>query len=203
MTVNVLSLHATHVPAVTTLLIDAFIDDVGMRAICAGTSEVHYRRCLAAWFLATLHVHIETQQLAWVIIVDDVIIGVALLTRPQVPFAFRAWWSWLLTVGTHCGWGVVWRTGQHERQRAAYRPPQAHALLEFITVHRDYRGQGYATLLFDAVHQWEKMHVLSAGIWLETTRPRNVPFFEYFGYVVTGRMLFAQEAAIFLFRPHD
>jgi len=202
MIARVLPLGAAHISAVTALLSETFAADVGMRAICRGRTEADYRQCLDAWFLATLHLHLATQQPAWIIIVGDIIAGAALLTHPHVRFAFHPWLGWLMRVGTHCGWGSVWRTAQHERQRRVHRPAQAHAVLEFIAVHGDYRGQGCARLLLDAVQQWSKTQTLS-GIWLETTRLPNVPFFEHFGYMVTGRMLFEQGEALFLFHAHD
>ena len=202
MTARVLPLDAAQIPAVATLLSAAFTADAGMRAICHSRTDATYRHCLDAWFLATLRLHLATQQPAWVIIVGDAIAGAALLKQPGVRFAFRPWLDWLFTVGTQCGWGSVWRTAQHERQRAIHRPEQAHAVLEFIAVYEDYRGQGYARLLFDAVHQWSKKQTLS-GIWLETTRLPYIPFFEHFGYMVTGRMLFEQGESLFLFRAHD
>ena len=202
MTARMLPLDAAQIPAVTTLLSEAFAADIGMRAICRGRTDAAYRHCLDAWFLATLRLHLATQQPAWVVIVGDVIAGAALLKQPGVRFAFHPWLGWVLTVGTHCGWGSIWRTAQHERQRAIHRPAQAHAVLEFIAVHGDHRGQGYARLLFDAAHQWSKTQTFS-GIWLETTRLPNIPFFEHFGYMVTGRMLFEQGEALFLFRAHD
>ncbi len=201
MSAAVLPLCAAHIAPITTLLSDAFVDDVGMRTLCAGTREAQYRQCLAAWFQATLHLHLARQQPAWVVIVEGMVVGAALLTRAPAPVVLPAWLRWFGAVGTHCGWGVVWRTAHHERQRACYRPTQAHAVLEFIAIHGDYRGQGYATLLFDTLHQWSKTQTL--GIWLETTRLPNVSFFEHFGYMVTGSMPLEQGEALFLFRARD
>ena len=57
-------------------------------------------------------------------------------------------------------------------------------------------------MLFDAAHQWSTTQPFS-GIWLETTRVPNIPFFEHLGYIVTARMLFGQGEAFFLFRADD
>jgi GNAT superfamily N-acetyltransferase len=203
MSVVVLPLQAAHLPAVTTALTDAFADDAGMRAICGSAPEARYRRRLAAWFLATLRLSLATQQPVWVVSVDGMIIGAALLTRPQTPFVCRAWLGWLLAVGIHCSWGAVWRTAHHERQRAAYRPAQAHAVLEFLAVDRDYRGLGYAALLLDAAQRWSATQAVPTGIWLETTRLSNVAFFEHFGYTLMGRLSFEQGDALFLFRAPE
>ena len=202
MTARVLPLGAAQIPAVTTLLCEAFAPDIGMRAICRRRTEADYRHCLNAWFLATLRLHLATQQPAWVIMVGNVIAGAALLKQPGGRCAFQPWLDWVLTVGTSCGWGSVWRTARHERQRANHRPVQEHAVLEFIAVQGDHRGQGYARMLFDAAHQWSTTQPFG-GIWLETTRVPNIPFFEHFGYRVTGRMLFEQGEAFFLFRADD
>jgi GNAT superfamily N-acetyltransferase len=203
MSVVVLPLRAAHTPFVATVLIDAFVDDAGMRAICGGATAAQYRRRLAAWFPATLRLSLATHQPAWVVSVEGMIIGVALLTRPQTPFVFRAWLDWMLAVGIRCGWRAVWRTARHEQQRAAHRPAQAHAVLEFLAVHQDYRGCGYAALLLEAAQRWSQTQAAPTGIWLETTRLRNVPFFEHFGYTLIGRMPLGPGDALFLFRAPD
>jgi GNAT superfamily N-acetyltransferase len=174
-----------------------------MCALCSGTTEAHDWHCLTAWFRATLGLQLATSQPAWVVIVDDMIVGVALLTQPGGRCAPHPWLRWVVEVGTRCGWGTVWRTARHEHQRAVYRPAQAHTVLEFIAIHEAYRGQGYAAVLLNVVQQWSATHPVSAGIWLETTRLRNIAFFEHFGYVVTGQMALAQGAARFLFRAND
>jgi GNAT superfamily N-acetyltransferase len=199
----VLPLRDAHLPAVIPLLTEAFVSDAGMRALCSGTTEAHAWHCLTAWFRATVGLHLATSQPAWVVSVDDMIVGVALLTQPNGRGAPHAWLHWVVEVGTHCGWGTVWRTARHEHQRAVYRPPQAHMVLEFIAIHEAYRGQGYAAVLLDVAQQWSTTRAVSAGIWLETTRLRNIAFFEHFGYVVTGQMALAQGAALFLFRAND
>ncbi len=203
MTAVVLPLRNGHLPAVIPLLTEAFVSDAGMCALCSGTTEAHYWQCLTAWFRATLGLQLATSQPAWVVIVDDMIVGVALLTQASERCAPHAWLRWVVEVGNHCGWGTVWRTARHEHRRAVYRPAQAHTVLEFIAVHEAYQGQGYAALLLDVAQQWSTTHTVSGGIWLETTRPRNIAFFEHFGYVVTGRMSLEQGAALFLFRAND
>ena len=203
MTAAVMCLRSDHLSAVTTLLTDAFTGDVGMRAICCATSDGHYRSCLAAWFDATLRLQLITQQPAWVVIVDDVLVAVALLTHQHARFSLYGWLVWLWAVGRRCGWRAVWRTAHHERQRAVYRPAHLHGILEFLAVRRDQRGHGYATLLLDTVHQWSKTQALSTGIWLETTQLQNVSVFEHFGYKVMGRMRFEHGDALFLFRAND
>jgi GNAT superfamily N-acetyltransferase len=203
MTADVLPLSTAHLLAVTSLLSEAFMSDAGMRALCYDTTEAHYRQCLSAWFLSTLRLQLATCQPAWIIIVDDMIVGVALLRSRRTRFAFYPWLRWVLAVGRHCGWGTVWRTACHERQRAVYRPAKSHAVLEFIAVHRAYQGKGYAALLLDLVQQWSKTQAFLGGVWLETTRLRNIAFFEHFGYIVTGQMPFEQGTAFFLFRACD
>lgn len=203
MTAAVLPLRAAHVPAVTRLLSETFMSDAGLRALCSGTTEADYRACLAAWFEATVRVQVALRQPAWVVIVDDMIVGVALLRGRPARCALLAWLSWVVVVGRRCGWGTVWRTARHERQRAVHRPAQNHTVLEFIAVQSAYQGKGYATLLLDVVQHWSKAHGFARGVWLETTRVRNVAFFEHFGYRVTGQMPLEQGTALFLFRADD
>ncbi|HEU4324174.1 MAG TPA: GNAT family N-acetyltransferase [Roseiflexaceae bacterium] len=195
-------LCAEHLPAAAAVLVDAFVGDAGMRAICRGTPE-GLRRRLAAWFLATMRLGFAVGQPGWVVAHEGAVVGVALLTAPRTPSPPRAWLDWTLAVGRGCGWGAVWRTAQHERLRGAHRPPQPHAVLEFVALRERYRGRGYATLLLRAAQRWSEGHAASAGIWLETTRPSNQALFEHFGYRLTGRRAFDGYDSLFLFRPNQ
>lgn len=200
MTVSIHTLRADHIPTVAALLADAFADDAGMQAICGYRPEEQYRHCLNTWFVATLRLQLITQEPAWLVILDNQIVGAALLTHRRTRVSLRGWLGWLVAVGQQCGWSVVWKTAQHEQQRTKYRPAATHAVLEFIAVHREYRGQGYAGLLLDTVQQWSKIQPGIAGIWLETTRLANRAFFEQAGYIITGQMPFEGGESSFLFR---
>lgn len=197
-----LPLRAEHLPVAAAVLAGAFVDDRGMQAICRGAPEGLEQR-LAAWFLATLRLQLATGQPGWVVVCDGAVVGVALLTAPGAPEAARPWLAWLLAVGQGCGWGAVWRTAQHEGQRARHRPPQPHAVLEFLALRADCRGRGYATLLMDAAQRWSECHARLVGTWLETTRPQNQALFQRFGYRLTGRRQFGRYESLFLFRPNQ
>ncbi len=195
-------LRAEHLSAAADLLAETFAGDAGMRAICRG-APAGYRRRLTAWFLATMRLGLAAGQPGWIVARDGAVAGVALLTAPDTAPPPRAWLDWTLAVGRGCGWGAVWRTAQHERLRAAHRPPAPHAALEFIALRERCRGRGYATLLLRAVQCWSEGRAATAGIWLETTRPPNQALFEHFGYRLTGRRAFDGYESLFLFRPNQ
>jgi GNAT superfamily N-acetyltransferase len=193
-------LQAAQLDAATALLAAAFVDDVGMHAICGVGGTAPTRRSVSAWFRATLRVHLATGQPTWAVSLDARLVGVALLTTPAARWVPHAWLGWMAAVGTQCGWSVVWRTAQHDQRRAAFRPTQPHGVLEFITVRADERGQGLGNLLLEAAHAWSNAQPEAPGIWLETTRPALVPWYERLGYRVTGQMPRAYGDAWCLFR---
>lgn len=196
----VVPLQAAHLDAATTLFVDSFVDDIGMHAICGAGQAVLARHSITAWFRATLRLQLATQQPAWAVVADERLVGATLLTAPDRPSAPRAWLAWMAAVGTQCGWDVIRRTALHERRRAAYRPKQRHAVLEFIAVRADTQGQGLGTRLVEAAHSWNETHPSVPGMWLETTRPARIPWFERRGYRVMGRIPLAQGTSWYLFR---
>jgi ribosomal protein S18 acetylase RimI-like enzyme len=194
--------QAEHIPAATSVLTAAFIADTGIRAICTGKTEQHYQHVVSAWFVAMLRLQLKTHQPAWVVVVDDVLVGVALLNAPQARFSPKAWFNWIVAVGRRCGWQTVVRTIQHDQRRAAYRPKPPHSVLEFLAVDRNYQGRGYARLLLEQALQSSRLHPTSTGVWLETTRKTNLPFFTNAGYQQTGHLVFAQGESFFLFQAN-
>lgn len=169
-----------HCPSARALLSQAFADDVGLWVIAGKKPSLSW---LEAWFGAMLRVQLRYRQPAWVIRSADTVVAVALLSNSQKPVSLWGRLSWSLEVGRNCGWGTVWRTVQHEQQRSQQRPSQPHAVLEFIAVELSEQKKGHSRQLLEHIHGWSKSQGL-AGVWLETTRPANLAFFQKFGYVL-------------------
>lgn len=63
---------------------------------------------------------------------------------------------------------------------------QPHYHLNMIGVRRSYLGRGLARQLLDAVHTISRDDPASQGVTLTTEDPRNVSFYEHFGYEIVG-----------------
>jgi GNAT superfamily N-acetyltransferase len=68
-----------------------------------------------------------------------------------------------------------------------FEPEDPHFHLGMIGVVHDQQGRGYARRLLDAVHEMSSADSGSTGVSLTTETPRNLPFYEHFGYRILGR----------------
>ena len=68
-----------------------------------------------------------------------------------------------------------------------FEPAEPHYHLGMIGVIRAAQGQGHARQLLEAVHALSRDEPASSGVSLTTETPRNLPFYEHFGYRVLGR----------------
>lgn len=62
-----------------------------------------------------------------------------------------------------------------------------HFHLGMIGVIREAQGRGHARRLLEAVHAMSAADRDSCGVSLTTEAPRNLPFYEHFGYRIIGR----------------
>lgn len=67
-----------------------------------------------------------------------------------------------------------------------FEPDAPHYHLGMIGVVREQQGLGYARRLLEAVHEMSRVDPGSSGVSLTTETPRNLPFYEHFGYRVLG-----------------
>jgi GNAT superfamily N-acetyltransferase len=68
-----------------------------------------------------------------------------------------------------------------------------HHHLNMIGVRRSHAGRGLARRLLEAVHGLAASDPASEGVSLTTEAPRNVPFYEHFGYRVVGHARVADD----------
>lgn len=194
-----MALAKDHCPGARALLSRAFADDAGLQAVAGEEPSLAW---LEAWFEATLQVYLRHRQPAWVVCDGGEVIGVALVSSSRNPVSFLGRLGWSLEVGRNCGWDAVWRTARHEQRRARHRPGQPHAVLEFVAVDPARRNKGYSRLLLEQTHHWSRARGL-AGVWLETTRPANLTFFERFGYqLLTRQPLPNRRDSFLMYRPN-
>lgn len=78
-----------------------------------------------------------------------------------------------------------------------------HIHLNMIGVRRRFQGTGLARLLMDEVHRMSRDDPHSQGVTLSTERRGNVPFYERFGYRVTGHARIAPELETWVFFRQD
>jgi ribosomal protein S18 acetylase RimI-like enzyme len=65
-------------------------------------------------------------------------------------------------------------------------PREPHWYLAFVGTHPDHRGRGAGQAVIDPV--LARCDAEGLGAYLESSKPENLPYYERFGFVVTGRI---------------
>jgi GNAT superfamily N-acetyltransferase len=80
-----------------------------------------------------------------------------------------------------------------------YHPTQAHYYLEYLGVEPGYQGKGFGSFILK--HLIAKADELGVGCYLENANPRNVPFYQRFGFQITGEKEIIGIPSWFMWRP--
>lgn len=83
--------------------------------------------------------------------------------------------------------GLTDRLAVYEGVADEYKPSDPHYYLGVIGVHPRMHGQGIGRQLLQAFCALSAADPLSSGVYLETAKPSNVPFYESAGFTETGR----------------
>lgn len=182
---RVRELYADDLPSVVTVLCDAFGGYPVMRHVLRGNTD-DYSRDLER----LIHFFVQARVLRGEPVLGagqgDALSGVALVSDPgnrsspeQLAEVREALWSEL---------GDVARKRYEEYGDAAagvlVDRPRLH--LNMIGVRSSSRGQGISRILLDEVHRRAQDHPTAEGVSLTTENPANLPFYERFGYRITG-----------------
>lgn len=101
------------------------------------------------------------------------------------------------------GTGAVARLGSFDGAEAHLLPSEPHYYLGMLGVLPGQQGKGLARTLLDAVHELSRRDPASRGVALTTELPRNIPFYERFGYRVSGQVRLDGLTSWGFFRPDD
>jgi ribosomal protein S18 acetylase RimI-like enzyme len=195
-------LEACQVDEIVQLLTLAFENGSGLSQICNAEGE-ELRRRLRFLFRAGYRLQSAANQPLLSVTKDAQVAGVAVIQEPESCFPLWTQIQWLLQVSFGVSPFVAWRLWQNLRILERYHPPKPHYYLVFLGVHPHFQGKGYARALLDALHARSEAHPLSTGVYLETANPRNVPFYQYFGYDLKSQVNIKGVENFILFRPNS
>lgn len=194
-------LEACQVDEIAQLLALAFENGSGLSQICNAQGE-ELRRRLRFLFRAGYTLQSAANQPLLRVTKDAQVAGVAVIQEPESYFPLWTQIQWLLQVSVGVSPLVAWRLWQNMRILERHHPPEPHYYLVFLGVHPHFQGKGYARALLDALHARSESHPLSRGVYLETANPRNVPFYQYFGYELKTQVNIKGVDNFILFRPN-
>jgi GNAT superfamily N-acetyltransferase len=122
------------------------------------------------------------------LLIDDRLIGMALIAPPQRRMDITESWSWrmrmLLTTGFRC----TKRYLEYHDAVLACLPPGPYHVLPLLGVHPEYRGQHLGEQLLEALHNWCAEDASSQGVVLDTGNAHYLNFYTRQGYEKVGEV---------------
>ncbi|MDP2245716.1 N-acetyltransferase [Pseudomonas sp.] len=122
------------------------------------------------------------------LLIDDRLIGMALIAPPQRRLDITESWNWrmrmLLTTGFRC----TKRYLQYHDAILACLPPGPYHVLPLIGIHPEFQGQRLGEQLLEALHNWCAEDAGSLGVVLDTGNPHYLNFYKRHGYEEIGEV---------------
>jgi GNAT superfamily N-acetyltransferase len=122
------------------------------------------------------------------LLIDDRLIGMALIAPPQRRMDITESWGWrmrmLLTTGFRC----TKRYLDYHEAVLACLPPGPYHVLPLLGVHPEYRGQHLGEQLLEALHNWCAEDASSQGVVLDTGNAHYLNFYTRQGYEKVGEV---------------
>ena len=122
------------------------------------------------------------------LLIDDRLIGMALIAPPQRRMDITESWAWrmrmLLTTGFRC----TKRYLEYHDAVIACLPPGPYHVLPLIGVHPQYQGKRLGEQLLEALHNWCAEDASSQGVVLDTGNAHYLDFYKRQGYEEIGEV---------------
>src|SRR3990167_2041461 len=132
--------------------------------------------------------HFSEDLLAIGLLIDDRLIGMALIAPPQRRMDITESWNWrmrmLLTTGFRC----TKRYLEYHDAVIACLPPGPYHVLPLLGVHPQYQGQHLGEQLLEALHNWCAEDTGSQGVVLDTGNSHYLDFYKRQGYQEIGEV---------------
>lgn len=136
------------------------------------------------------------------LLIDDRLVGVALIAPPQRRLGITESWVWrmrmLLTTGFRCTKRYL---AYHDAVLACL-PPGAYHVLPMLAVHPQFQGQHLGEQLLVALHNWCAEDAQSQGVVLDTGNPRYLDFYKRQGYEEIGEVAIGPVLEHVFFHPN-
>ena len=116
---------------------------------------------------------------------DGKVVAAALIYPPGA-YPPPRWeqWKFLVKSVLGNGWYDVRSWVKWLNEVDKIHPTEAHFYLEYIGVEPTYQGKGYGSMIME--HLVAKADQEAVGCYLENANPRNIPFYQRFGFKVVN-----------------
>jgi GNAT superfamily N-acetyltransferase len=130
------------------------------------------------------------------LLVNDRLIGIALIAPPQRRLEVTESWVWRMRMVLSTGFRCTRRYLEYQQAVLACLPSNSVHVLPLLGIHPQFQGQHYGEQLLMAVHNWCAEDPHSQGVVLDTGNPRYLEFYKRQGYEEIG------EVAVGAIREH-
>ena len=132
--------------------------------------------------------HFRQDRPALGLLVNDRLVGIALIAPPVRRLDITESWAWQLRMVLSTGLRCTRRYLDYHQAVLACVPGDAVHMLPLLGIHPQFQGQHYGEQLLEAVHNWCAEDVSSEGVVLDTGNPRYLAFYKKQGYVEIGEV---------------
>ncbi|MBX9764433.1 MAG: GNAT family N-acetyltransferase [Pseudomonadaceae bacterium] len=122
------------------------------------------------------------------LLIDDRLIGMALIAPPQRRMDITESWSWRMRMLLSTGFRCTKRYLEYHEAVITCLPPGPYHVLPLLGVHPQYQGQQLGEQLLEALHNWCAEDASSQGVVLDTGNPHYLAFYQRQGYEEIGQV---------------
>lgn len=146
--------------------------------------------------------HFAEEQPAIGLLVDDRLVGIALIAPPQRRLGMTESWGWRMRMLLTAGFRCTRRYLDYHAAIQACLPPGPVHLLPLLGVHPEFQGQHLGEQLLQALHNWCAEDSGSQGVVLDTGNPHYLQFYKRLGYEEVGQVAVGPILEHVLFHPN-
>ncbi|MBC3421414.1 MULTISPECIES: GNAT family N-acetyltransferase [unclassified Pseudomonas] len=161
-----------------------------------------YERRLRVMVREWVRQHFYLQLPAIGVLVDDRLVGAALIVPPQRRLGVADSWAWRLRMLLGAGRRCTRRYLEYQAALAACMPSQQVHVLPLLGVHPQFQGRHYGEQLLQAVHDWCADDPDTQGVILDTGNVHYLAFYERQGYQEIGEVAIGPIRERVFFHPN-
>ncbi|MNE08642.1 Acetyltransferase (GNAT) family protein [compost metagenome] len=136
------------------------------------------------------------------LLLDDRLIGIALIAPPQRRLGITESWAWRMRMLLSTGFRCTRRYLDYHEAVLACLPSGAVHVLPLLGVHPQFQGKHYGDQLLAALHNWCAEDTHSEGVVLDTGNPRYLEFYKRQGYEEIGQVAVGPVLEHVFFHPN-
>ena len=136
------------------------------------------------------------------LLIDDRLIGMALIAPPRRRLDITESWGWRMRMLLTAGFRCTRRYLEYHAAVLACLPPGSYHVLPLLGVHPEFQGQHLGEQLLEALHNWCAADTGSQGVVLDTGNTRYLDFYKRQGYQEVGEVAVGPIVEHVFFHPN-